>query len=88
MFTPEFTLGASSARRYSRDMAHIVYDGKKYPLKDEQYAETDAAIQEVFRSGGWARMEISHGDGDKSVLYVSSSTPIVLNDWDLDALGS
>lgn len=68
-------------------MAHIVYDGKFYPISDESVAETRRAVNRATSNPGSIELELTHPDGDKSYLYVSAGVNIAINGWDLNEFG-
>lgn len=68
-------------------MAHIVYGGQRFALQEGQHIEILETLQRVFDNDSWARLTTIHADGDKSILFVSRATPVVVNDWDLNELG-
>lgn len=63
-------------------MAHIVYDGKFYSLKDESVQEVREAIKTIFREDGNGELVLTGSDGDKAYLFISRGVNIAVNEWD------
>jgi hypothetical protein len=66
-------------------MAHIVYGGKNYPIRDEDV--------DSFREGAKAALlsadkvyvaRLANVNGYVSELLISQGAPVVINHWDTD----
>lgn len=63
-------------------MAHIVYGGKQYPIKDSDIEATRAEIVKAMKQPGVAEMVLTDDDGDVSYIYITAGTPIAIRSWD------